>query len=214
MKIRNPFNKKTPFEVLGIDNSSQDKYRQLFDYMNSYDKMFALSVNPFMDLTTDKYVEDRLLDKVDTLVNQIVKIYDDHKKMWENNHAFDDFKSAMERIGATNITVEDFANVAAIAFEKYIKDDPFSCNDYAVAASYIGYIDLRDNDKFMGMYDDLCTIKEMYKEKMEDIVRDYRYYRDIRRNDDINDMRVASNFFDKEMNLIKEKRNENSEIEK
>lgn len=214
MKIRNPFNKKTPFEVLGIDNSSQDKYRQLFDHMNNYDKLFALFVNPLMDLTTDKYVEDRLLDKVDTLVNQIVKIYDDHKKMWEDNHAFDDFKLAMERIGATNITVEDFANVAAIAFEEYIKNDPFSCNDYAVVASYIGFIDLRDNDKFMGMYDDLCTIKEKYKEKMEDVVRDYYYYRDIRRNDDINDMRVASNFFDKEMNLIEEKRNENLEIEK
>lgn len=215
MKIRNPFNKKTPFEVLGIDNSSQDKYRQLFDYMNSYDKMFAISVNPLMDLTTDKYVEDRLLDKVDTLVNQIVKIYDDHKKMWEDNHAFDDFKLAMERIGATNITVEDFANVAAIAFEEYIKNGPFSCNDYAVVASYIGYIDLRDNDKFMGMYDDLCTIKEKYKEKMDDVVRDYRYYRDIRRKDDINDMRVARNFFDVEMKKLHSKEiEEDTDIEK
>lgn len=183
--------------------------------MNGYDKMFAISVNPLMDLTDDKYVEDRLLDKAGSLVDQVAQIYKEHKKMRKDNHAFDDFKMSMERIGAMNITVEDFANVAAIAFEEYKKDDPFSCNDYAVVASYIGYIDLKDNEKFMEMYDDLCTIKEKYKEKMKDVVRDFYYYREIHREGDINDMRVARHFFDKEMKKLQmEKSETNEEIER
>ena len=221
MKILN-FNKKTPFKVLGIDENSSDKYRQLFDYMNGYDKMFAISVNPFMDLIADEYVEDRLLDKAGSLVDQVVKIYKEHKKMRKDynykmrkdNYAFDAFKLFMERIGATNITVEDFANVAAITFEEYIKDDLYSCNNYAAVASYIGYIDLKDNDKFMEILDDLCTIKEKYKEKMKDVVRDSYYYREIHREGDINDMRVARHFFDKEMEKLQMEKSEvNEEIE-
>lgn len=173
--------------------------------------MFTSSVNPFMDLTDDEHVEDRLLDKAGSLAAQIVKIYKEHKKIWEDNCEFNDFKLSMERIGATKITVEDFANVAAIAFEEYKKDDPFSCNDYAVVASYIGYIDLKDNDKFMGMYDDLCTIKEEYKEKMKDVVRDSYYYREIHREGDINDMRVARHFFDKEMEKLQMEKSEANE---
>ncbi len=195
MKILN-LNKKTPFEVLGIDENSPDKYKQLFDYMDGYNKLFTSSVNPFMDLTDNEYVEDRLLDKAGSLVDQIVKIYKEHKKIWKDNCEFNDFKLSMERIGATKITVEDFVKVSAIAFEEYIKNSPFSCNDYAVLASYIGYIDLKDNDKFMGMYDDLYTIKEKYKE-IKDVVGD------------------ASDFFDKEMKRLQmEKGEENEEMER
>lgn len=158
MKILN-FNRKTPFEVLGIDENSSDKYRQLFDYMNSYDERFAIDVFPIQIEYNDEYIEDRLLDMVHSISEQILEIYETDKK----NSSFVYFKDAMEKIGATNVTAEDWAKTAAVAFEEEVKEDPFIVPSYALIASYIGYIDLKDNDKFMNMYEDLKVTKEKYK---------------------------------------------------
>lgn len=194
MRIFN-LNKKTPFEVFGIDSNSPDKYKQLFDYMNSYDECFAIDISPIQIEYNDECIENRLLDKVHSISEQILEIYETDKK----NSSFAYFKDAMEKIGVTNVTVEDWAKTAAVAFEEEVKDDPFIVPSYALIASYIGYIDLKDNDKFMNMYEDLKVTKEKYK-KMATVTSKIANIRD---------------FFDTEIKKLQMEKNEaNEEIER
>lgn len=165
MRLSNLFNKKTPFEVLGINENAPDRYKLLFDHMNSYDERFSIDVYPMAIGYDDEYIEDRLLDKVSSIQEQIIDVYEKDKK----NIAFAYFKDTMKQIGAANVTVEDWVETAAVAFDNEVKENPFSVPSYALMASYIGYIDLKDNDRFMGIYDDLNTVKEKYKEIMEEI---------------------------------------------
>lgn len=165
MRLSNLFNKKTPFEVLGIDENAPDKYKQLFDHMNNYDERFSMDVYPMQIGYDDECIENRLLDKVSSIKDQIMAVYEKDKK----DIAFTYFKDTMKQIGATNVTVEDWVNTAAIAFEEEVKEDPFNVPSYALIASYIGYIDLKDCGEFMEMYDDINTVKEKYKEMMAEI---------------------------------------------
>lgn len=208
MKIYNIFNKKTPFEALGIDESSSNKYEQLYNQIADYDDVFAMTIIPAQIITDDKYIEDRLFGVASSLTEQFLEIYKDRRLDIFGFYEFSYFKETMNNIGGPNFSVEDWANVATAGFIQQVKENPFenhfikqNTEKYASAASYIGYIDLKSNNEFMAVYDDLQIIKEKYQEKMQDVVRDAQYYKNSDKFD-YYDLKIARNFFEREMGFI------------
>lgn len=215
MKIRNPFNKKTLFDVFEINENAPDKYEQLYCKIATCDDRFYAKIVPLKIISQDKYVEDRLMDTVPSITSQFIEMYHADKNSFRSNFYFNNFKACMEKLGVGSVCIEDWANIATIAFADHIKNKyKDKIGTYSVAASFIGYIDLSDQKGYAEVYDDLYTIKKKYKSEMKNTVRDSDYYKNMENNSKPGDMRIARNFFDNEMNLIEEKRNENLEIEK
>ena len=98
--------------ALGIDESSSNKYEQLYNQIVDYDDVFAMTIIPAQIITDDKYIEDRLFGVASSLAEQFLEIYKDRRLDIFGFHEFSYFKETMDNIGGLNFSVEDWANVA------------------------------------------------------------------------------------------------------
>lgn len=197
--------------MFGIDENAPDKYEQLYCRILACDDELYTKIVPLKIISQDKYVEDRLMNTVPSVTSQFIEMYYQDKGVFNSNFYFNNFKTCLKEFGANSVSIEDWAYIATIAFAKHIRNRKYK---YSVEASFIGYIDLPDQKNF-SEYDDLCTIKEKYKEKMKDVIRDSTYYRNIENDSKSGDLRVARNFFDKEMEKLQMEKSEiNEEIER